>query len=343
MANVFHVDPIIDSRWPAFLETRRDASVFHTPAWLAALRQTYGYEPVVVTTTPPGRDLTNGIVFCRIRSRLTGRRLVSVPFSDHCDPLADAEACASILAAVMAAPGRSSYTELRPRNATIHIPADFTRANEFWFHALDLRPRLDELFGSFHRDCVQRKIRRAERESLVLQTGRSEALLRTFYRLLLLTRRRLGVPAQPLAWFRNIIACLGENAEISVALRSDLPIASMMTLRYNDLLVYKYGCSDAEHNRFGGVQFLFWRAIQQAKEDGIRELDFGRTDDADVGLAVFKDRWGCARSRIAYWRTPPSSAGISRGSAAALLKPIIHRMPLPLFRALGLVVTRHLG
>jgi hypothetical protein len=38
------------------------ASVFHTIAWLEALRQTYGYQPVVYTTSAPGNGLRNGIV-----------------------------------------------------------------------------------------------------------------------------------------------------------------------------------------------------------------------------------------------------------------------------------------
>src|SRR5206468_3003538 len=85
---VCRIDPLSDPRWPAFLQRHPDASIFHTPGWLEALRRTYGYEPVVYTTCKPGQELINGIPFCRINSWLTGRRLVSLPFSDHCQPLA---------------------------------------------------------------------------------------------------------------------------------------------------------------------------------------------------------------------------------------------------------------
>ena len=71
------------------VERHPKASVFHTPAWLQALRWTYGDEPVVFTTSPPTAELTNGVVFCRVKSWLTGRRLISLPFSDHCEPLCD--------------------------------------------------------------------------------------------------------------------------------------------------------------------------------------------------------------------------------------------------------------
>src|SRR5262245_33815346 len=81
--------PLLDPRWSALTARHACASAFHSPAWLEALRQTYGYEPVVLTTAARGHDLTNGLVFCRIRSWLTGSRLVALPFSDHCEPLVD--------------------------------------------------------------------------------------------------------------------------------------------------------------------------------------------------------------------------------------------------------------
>ena len=70
-------------RWSALVHSHAQASVFHSTNWLRALQGVYGYEPVVVTTCPPVELLTNGLVFCRISSWLTGSRLVSLPFSDH--------------------------------------------------------------------------------------------------------------------------------------------------------------------------------------------------------------------------------------------------------------------
>ena len=58
--NFYEIDPCKDLRWPRFLERHPDASVFHTPGWLEALRRTYEYEPVVYTTSSPGREWTTG-------------------------------------------------------------------------------------------------------------------------------------------------------------------------------------------------------------------------------------------------------------------------------------------
>src|SRR6202451_3625539 len=84
---VSEIDPLSDSRWEALVKDHPQASVFHSTNWLRALKTAYGYDPLVVTTSSPGATLTNGIVFCRVKSWLTGQRLVSLPFSDHCEPL----------------------------------------------------------------------------------------------------------------------------------------------------------------------------------------------------------------------------------------------------------------
>ena len=81
------LDPLSDQRWPEFVRHHPNASAFHTAGWLRALRVTYGYEPVAFTTSAPSEELRNALLFCVVRSWLTGSRLVSLPFSDHCEPL----------------------------------------------------------------------------------------------------------------------------------------------------------------------------------------------------------------------------------------------------------------
>jgi len=87
--NVYRMNPFSDGRWDDLVARHPNASAFHERGWLYALARTYGYEPLVITTSPPGERLTNGVVLCRISSWLTGTRLVSLPFADHCEPLLD--------------------------------------------------------------------------------------------------------------------------------------------------------------------------------------------------------------------------------------------------------------
>jgi hypothetical protein len=347
---VYEIDPLQDRRWSAFLKEHPAASVFHTSAWLDALRRTYRYEPVVLTTCAPGRKLTNGLAFCRINSWFTGRRLVSLPFSDHCQPLVtSSEELECLLWSLQRNPKREGwrYIEVRPIDPlepVLEMPRGFVKDKVFYFHRLDLRPALDELFRSLHKNCVQRKIRRAEREALTYEEGRSDSLLAKFYQLLLITRRRHQLPTQPFVWFRTLVDCLGDVIKIRVASKDGRPVASIITLFYKNSLVYKYGCSDARFNNLGGMFFLFWRTIQEAKELGARELDLGRSDTDNPGLVTFKDRFGAKQSTLIYYRCPgypfESSADCWQRQIA---KRLFERLPACVLNSVGQLLYRHMG
>jgi hypothetical protein len=344
---VHQINPLTDERWPDLVRRHPRAAVFHTREWLQLLSQTYGYQPIAITTSAPGEVLQNGVVFCRIRSWLTGRRLVSLPFSDHCDPLIEHPHEVEELMSGLKA-GRewekSRYIEIRPLNELVGSPAGFTEAESFCFHMLDLRPGLDDIFRRFHKDCVQRKVRRAEREGLSYEQGRSDSFIRQFYSLLMLSSRRHHVPPQPINWFRNMMACLGENTSVHLVSKAGQPVASILTLRHKDTLVYKYGGSDLGFSNLGGMQFLFWKAIQGAKDIGLEQMDLGRSDLDNEGLIDFKDRFGADRSTVTYWRypnRPPSQAGSLGRSRFA--KQIFAGLPDSVLTTAGKLLYRHMG
>jgi CelD/BcsL family acetyltransferase involved in cellulose biosynthesis len=344
---VYELDPTRDARWDALLQRHPEASIFHTREWLEALRQTYGYEPVAFTSSPPGCPLTNGFPFCRISHWLSGRRLVSLPFSDHCTPLVESsEQLICLLTCLQQKLEREkwSYIEIRPTNLISAGGAAFQKSNVFVLHKLDTRPSLDEIFQNFHRDCVQRKIQRAAREGLTYEEGGSDLLVTKFYHLLLLTRRRHGLPAQPIQWFQNLVACLGDKVKIRVASKDGRPVASVVTLRYRHRLVYKYGCSNQHFNNLGGMQLLLWHAIQEAKNDHLSEFDMGRSDCENVGLVAFKDRWGAARTQLTYLRYPRRYIRSAAGSRRTEIRKYVwSHVPSSVLAVVGGVLYKHMG
>ena len=345
----YRIDPLQDARWEEFLQTHPRASVFHTSGWLEALRRTYGYEPVVFTTSPPSRQLANGIVFCRISSWLTGSRLVSVAFADHCRPLVrNPEELVELVAHLQHAFPHENckYFELRCLNSdTLDLEAHtgLTKSASFSYHSLDLRPDLESLFHGFHTSCVQRKIRRAHREGLTYDEGTSDHFLEQFYSLFVMTRRRHGLPPQPLAWFRNLRDCLGSGLKIRIASNDGQPLASIVTVQHKDAIVYKYGCSDARFHRLGGMALLFWRTIQEGKKQGMHELDLGRSDPEDTGLIAFKNHLGAASSSLNYYRYPPQSAVPSTLRRMASVSKLYSRLPASVLRMAGNFLYRHVG
>ena len=182
--------------------------------------------------------------------------------------------------------------------------ARFAKSLTYYFHNIDLRESTKELFSRFHKDCVQRKIRRSERENLKYEEGTSDDLLFKFYGLLVQTRRRHCLPPQPLRWFKSLVACFGKQVKIRIASQNGMPIASIITLSQNRTITYKYGCSDARFHKLGGMALLFWRTIQEAKAEGFDELDLGRSEPDNAGLVAFKESWGASKTELAYWVYP---------------------------------------
>ena len=348
---VNRIPPLADPRWGNFVGMHPRSSVFHSVPWLEALRRTYGYETFVLTTSPPGEPLRNGMVVCSVNSWLTGHRLVSLPFSDHCEPLVDQSADRNAILGELERELRQQklgYLEIRPVGP-LERANDLSRSYRMYYsHRLDLRPSLEKLFLNCHKDSTQRKIRRAEREGLRYQEGTSDDLLDVFFHLLVATRRRHRVPPQPKAWFKNLIQCFGNDLKIRVAFKDRQPLAAILTLRFRDALIYKYGGSDTRFNNLGGMHLLFWNAIQEGKREGAVALDLGRSDHENSGLILFKDRWGAERSVLSYTRfTAKADSKESYGHAPSRLLKLrgyaLAHLPTGILELAGRALYKHVG
>jgi hypothetical protein len=336
------VDPVLDERWIHFIERHASASLFHRPEWLQALQRTYGFQPVVFTDAPPGVALRNGLVFCRVPSWITGSRLVSLPFSDHCEPLVESpdtlHPMLNSLRERIAGEGR--YIEIRPLTPLAALD-EFRPSATYCLHSIDLRGELSAIFARLHRSHIQRSIRKAERSGVAIEAGRSAGLLNAFYVLHTMTRRRHGVPVQPFSWFRNLVDSLGDRVMLQVARYQGRAVAAMMTASHDRTLVYKYGCSDAAYHYLGATPLLFWRAIQDAKDRAAEELDLGRTDLDDHGLLAFKDHLGATRRTLTYYRYPMADASRRANAWTPLARHAYALVPRSIQAGISRAFYRH--
>ena len=144
-------------------------------------------------------------------SWLKGHGLVSLPFTDHCEPLLRLSGRREFPDSLVAnchgtsgmevSGGSSDQLEFQPNRWRI----GFLPAATYLLHTLDLRPDLNEMFRSLNKDSVQRRIQRAQRARLVEKCGRSDELLREFYALFVITRSRHRVPPTPTTAHRDMI------------------------------------------------------------------------------------------------------------------------------------------
>jgi hypothetical protein len=77
------INPLEYPEWDSLLADHPESCFFHGSAWARVLRQTYGHGPLYLCRISDGQ--LNGLLpIMEVSSPLTGRRGVSLPFSDFC-------------------------------------------------------------------------------------------------------------------------------------------------------------------------------------------------------------------------------------------------------------------
>src|SRR3990172_8371413 len=80
------INPLDYPEWDKLLLSTRDYSFFHSSAWARVLHESYGYRPLYFTSIDNG-ILLSVIPIMEINSIFTGKRAVSLPFTDYCEPI----------------------------------------------------------------------------------------------------------------------------------------------------------------------------------------------------------------------------------------------------------------
>jgi CelD/BcsL family acetyltransferase involved in cellulose biosynthesis len=340
------LDPLADLRWQAFIDRARGASVFHHPAWLGLVGSRYRYAMAALCVVSRDGEIAAGIPLARVSSRLTGRRLVALPFADVCPPAfaADAgeDAAAALSQALAAERARSGLdVEVRwrlPDVSGAHV------VNSFLVHRLALDADADAVLARASKSQVRRGIAKAEREGVVATPATDRTALREFYALHARTRRRQAVPVQPRDFILGFEKLFARGlGYVMISRHEGRAIAAAVFLTYRGTLTYKYGASDEEFLNLRPNHLLFAEAIRRGCDAGLRELDFGRTDHDNEGLARFKRSWSAQEEQLAYTflaERPPTKRN---GLAERIVAGAIRRGPPPTGRVIGTALYRHVG
>jgi CelD/BcsL family acetyltransferase involved in cellulose biosynthesis len=326
---------LADRGWAEFVSGHEDALGYHDPRWAQVLVDAYGYRPFVLASIDAGGQIVGGLPAVEVRS-LRKRRWIALPFTDECPPLLATGISSADFADSVADAQRSSGVSSLEVRAQLYAPGAVYRTDAV-VHTTELGSDPDQLFRSFHKSQVQRNVRRAERENLVVRLADQEGdLTKTFYGLHAQTRRRLGTPVQPRRFFAALWRHLLEPGfgRLLLVYAGNQAIAGAVFLAGSETLTYKFGASDSAHWRLRPNHLLFWTAIRWASEAGFRRLDFGRSDLEDQGLRDFKSGWAAREAPLVYTTLGHAAAGGS-GRAFGPMRAVLRRSPVWVCRAAG--------
>ncbi len=335
--------PFEQPDWDAQLASFAGATAFHSAGWARTLHEAYGYTPCHLALRT-GDRLTAVWPFMGVSSWLTGRRGLSLPFTDVCEPLGEPRLLTGLRAASQDLARAQGWKTVEWRGGRAQFP-DTPASTQFHVHTLDLTRGPEALLAGLE-SGTRRAVRKAEQVGLTLTRSRSAEDVRTFYDLLALTRRKHGVPPQPYAFFRalhrNVIA--PGQGDVFLARHQGRPIAGILCLHFGRHVLYKYGGSDEAHQQLRANNLVMWTAIRHYADAGFATFDFGRTSLDNEGLRRFKLGWGAAEHTAAYTRWDVArdrfvtAADASSGSHTRIFRAL----PLPVSRAIGALLYRHI-
>lgn len=343
-AIVQRVDPTADAQWDADVAGCPGATFFHGASWARVLQSTYGFTPVYYAIRRSGR-IEALLPMMEIDSWLTGRRGVSLPFTDECSPIcADADSFRRLYQQALAYAKSQRWRHIECRGG-LPLFDNAPPSISFLGHRLDLRRTETELFARCE-GSVRRAVRKAEQSGLTIEFSRDLEAVRAFYGLLCMTRKRHGVPPQPFEFFANIhrhVLVQGQGWVVLARLR-ERAVAGAIFFDHYKTATYKFGASDVAYQHLRANNLVMWESIRHYAREGFENLEFGRTSLSNAGLQNFKLSWGTTEYRIDYVRHDlrKDAVVVVGDKASGLHTRAFGLLPQPILNMIGFMLYKHI-
>lgn len=338
------MNPLELPGWNDLLATHQDRSFFHTANWARVLSEAYQYRPQYFVSS--NETLETVIPIMEIRSFLTGRRGVSLPFTDYFDPISSQERNGQNWMHSIIRHGKSSgwkYIEIRN---TVSFSDSIPVFSTYYGHVMDLSGTEESVKAGLS-PKKKRSINKAAREGVSVAQFKTEDSIREYFRLHCMTRKRHGLPPQPYHFFKKIYEHVISKGFGFVALASykGMNIAGVVCFHFGGKAIWKFGASDMRYKRLRVNDFVTWEAIKMCSRQGCKSFCFGRTEPDNDGLRVFKSGWGAKEDMIRYFRYDLKTDAFVRGKpyGRAFYNRIFEKMPDSLSKVAGEIIYRHIG
>lgn len=337
-----YIDPIGYQGWDDIIVEKFKGDIFHTTAWAKVLKDTYDFTPIYFALMEA--NFPKAIIpLFEARSLLTGKRGVSLPFTDFCNFLTGSEELIPTLIENIFEHGRQKnwkYVEFR----SLQFPYEALASEVFFTHEIDLSTSTEAIWASL-KDSNRRNIKKALKEGVKIKFETNLEALKEFYRLQVMTRKRHGLPPQPFKFFRiiykNIIA--QNMGVIASAYYSNNIVASAIYFNFNKKAIFKFGASDEKYHHLRPNNLIMWEALIWHKNKGCYNLNLGRTEEKNGGLLNYKRLWGGKEQLLKYYRYDMARNSFIVKNQALANFPVLSSRYFPnfLLKIMGNMLYKH--
>ncbi|WP_034158605.1 FemAB family XrtA/PEP-CTERM system-associated protein [Sphingomonas sp. ERG5] len=326
------------TRIAAFVHAHPNATPFHLPAWSIAVARGCGQIAHALIAERADGSIAGYVPLTEVRSPLFGRALVSNGFAVGGGILAEDEAAVETLGdAAWALAETLKCPTLELRGAEPTGPEWKVDRDTYLGFARDLAADDEaELLA------IPRKQRAEVRKSLEIDlqvtTGNGKADQAAHFAVYAESVRNLGTPVFPARLFREVLAAFGDNADILTVSANGRPVASVLSLYFNDTVYPYWGGGTATARALRANDRMYFALMSHARAKGCVRFDFGRSK-VGTGPAAFKKNWGFPGVPLMY---------VKRAASEGALRDINplnprYRLKIEMWKKLPLWVANQVG
>ncbi len=342
------IDPRIYPDWDNLILTNSENSFFYSSGWARVLSESYGYTPLYFASVNNGL-LSSLVPVMGINSILTGKRGVSLPFTDYCNPVVEGPNHYLELFNTIVKHGKNKgwrYLEFRGGKELLKATAP---ASSFFTHTLELTPDEGELLSRF-RGSTRRNIKKAGKAGVEVNLFHSPESVDEFCRLNCMTRKDHGLPPQPYFFFKKIYEHVisRKNGFVVLASHKGKNIGGAIYFHMGGRAIYKYGASDKNFQHLRPNNLIMWEAIKWCARNGLKRFCFGRSETEHKGLLQFKRGWGVKEETIHYYKYDLGRDTFLKDALKSefngkFVHAVFKNLPVFVLNAVGRFAYRHVG
>lgn len=338
------INPMKYSNWDELILTSYNYSLFHTSGWAKVVSESYNYKPLYFTEIDNGR-ITSLIPIMAIKSPLTGRRGVALPFVDYCPVISsDKNHFMELFGKIIEYGKKDRWKKIEFRGGEKYLH-DKVSSEIYLTHSLNLAQSERKIFSAF-KSNTKRNIKKGMNNNVKVKILSSLKSVKEFYRLNCLTRKNHGLPPQPWHFFNKIFEHIISLRKgfVALAFFNDKPIAGAVYFHFGEKAIFKYGASDKFYQHLRPNNLIMWEAIKWSKQNGCEHFSLGRTDLINSGLLQFKRGWGGKEEPINYYKYNFSKENFIKNSSKIKSSySFFRKLPLPLLKLSGRLLYPHVG
>lgn len=338
------VTNVKDKEWEAFLDNCNDASIYHTPQWKTFLEKTFNYEPHYLFAKDENDNITGLLPLFYVKSKLTGNRLCSVPFSHICGYIGSADPNNLLIYKAMDTHSKlnTKYLEIRD-NIDLDV---YESHNLFSTYVLELSSDVNETWLKLDKKSARWAANKSKKLGVLSECTTDIEDIRTYYELNCVTKKDIGVPCHPWKFFKNMFELMGQYVSLYVAKYENEIIGGGIFEYYNNTVLYGYGAVDPNYLKLHPYNSFIWKSIEDSCLNGYKQFDFGRTSSDNKGLINFKKKWGTIEKELSYSFYPKNPNSLTDNRENAKYKygtKAIRNMPLSVYKKFSDYAFCHFG